>query len=287
MKITLLGTGAADGWPNPFCDCASCADARNRGIQRRPTSALLDDVVLIDPGPSACHAASSLGRSLARVRDVLITHGHPDHLDPAFLLWRYWAERQQALPPIRIHGPRRAIDLCRPWVSPDADIFHEVAAGDSFETSTGFHVRVLPSAHAGAIPDDIAAETVLYDIATSTGRLLYATDTGPLPSEWFEEVRNADFDVVLLEETFGHLDGSPHGHLDFATFRSTIASLRDCGAVHHSTHIVPVHLGHHNPPQTQTADALREIGATMLPDLATIDSERSIPSRGVLSLIHI
>ena len=42
MRVVLLGTGSADGLPNPWCDCVTCADQRPRG-RRSPTSALVDD----------------------------------------------------------------------------------------------------------------------------------------------------------------------------------------------------------------------------------------------------
>ena len=29
MELVLLGTGSADGWPNPFCMCASCVAAKH------------------------------------------------------------------------------------------------------------------------------------------------------------------------------------------------------------------------------------------------------------------
>ena len=40
MNLTLLGTGSADGWPNPHCRCASCNGARANGRLRGQTSAV-------------------------------------------------------------------------------------------------------------------------------------------------------------------------------------------------------------------------------------------------------
>ena len=77
MEVVLLGTGAADGWPNPFCRCASCEDARRCGVLRGQTSALVDDELLIDCGPEAPGATSRLGRTLAGVGHLLITHAPP------------------------------------------------------------------------------------------------------------------------------------------------------------------------------------------------------------------
>jgi adenosylcobinamide kinase/adenosylcobinamide-phosphate guanylyltransferase len=60
--------------------------------------------------------------------------------------------------------------------------------------------------------------TLLYDVTGSDGdRLLYATDTGPLPARTLEAVRGAAYGLVLVEQTFG--DVLDHGtrHLDLAT----------------------------------------------------------------------
>ena len=84
MHVRLLGTGAADGWPNPWCSCASCSDVRARGETRRQTSVLVDGAVLLDLSP----ALPPDGVSLVGVRTVLVTHAHPDHCAPAALLWR-------------------------------------------------------------------------------------------------------------------------------------------------------------------------------------------------------
>ena len=53
MRVQLLGTGSADRWPNPWCRCASCEWARSTGSLRDRTSALVDDILLVDPGPDA------------------------------------------------------------------------------------------------------------------------------------------------------------------------------------------------------------------------------------------
>ncbi len=80
MRVVLLGTGSADGWPNAWCTCASCTTLRARGDVRRTTSALVDDALLLDCGPDTLHQASAAGVALDRVRAVVVTHAHPDHL---------------------------------------------------------------------------------------------------------------------------------------------------------------------------------------------------------------
>ena len=65
---------------------------------------------------------------------------------------------------------------------------------------------------------------MLYDVTGPDGRLLYATDTGPLPDATVAAVADAAFDLVLMEETFG--DVADHGtdHLDLDDVRRPAAS---------------------------------------------------------------
>ncbi|MFD9796781.1 bifunctional adenosylcobinamide kinase/adenosylcobinamide-phosphate guanylyltransferase [Streptomyces sp. NPDC059070] len=75
MELTLLGTGAPDGLPRPDCPCAACASALGERA-RGATSLLLDGALLLDLTPGAALAAARAGRSLAGVRQVLLTHPH-------------------------------------------------------------------------------------------------------------------------------------------------------------------------------------------------------------------
>ncbi len=75
VDVTLLGTGAPQGLPRPGCPCASCATAV--GDEARAATALLvDGVLLIDLTPGPAFAAARAGRSLAGVRQVLLSHPH-------------------------------------------------------------------------------------------------------------------------------------------------------------------------------------------------------------------
>ncbi|SDF53562.1 adenosylcobinamide kinase / adenosylcobinamide-phosphate guanylyltransferase [Blastococcus aurantiacus] len=261
MHVRLLGTGAADGWPNPWCSCASCSDARSRGETRRQTSVLVDGAVLLELSP----ALPPDGVSLAGVHTVLVTHAHPDHCAPAALLWRHWVLPDERL---ALAGPADVLEACRPWLAPGAPVDLVEAVPGRTLRCRGYQVRVLPADH--EVP------TVLYDVAGPDGaRLLYATDTGPLPDAAVEAVAGAEFDVVLLEETFG--DRLDHGtrHLDLAGFPAQLDRLRAVGAVTAATDVVAVHLGHHDPPAGVLAERLARYGARMLPDGAELD----VPAR--------
>lgn len=272
MRITLLGTGSADGWPNPFCVCASCAAERAAGRSRRPSSALVDGVLLIDCGPTTPHLPA--GHALARVEHVLITHGHPDHLHPAFLLTRRWTSPTSTL---HVWGPPLAMDLCRDWIGPDSQVeLHPLAPGDSatLETARGaYAVTAVAAAHAHGDGDVMAEEALLFDVTAPDGRrLLYATDTGPLPGATIASL--GEYDVLVVDETFGDKADHGTGHLDLTRLPDLLADLREHGAITDATTVVATHLSHHNPPSPMLRERLLSMGVHLVDDLAVIDTDR-------------
>ena len=255
MEVRVLGTGSADGWPNPFCTCGSCTAERLAGRLRGQTAALVDGRLLLDCGPETPHAAQRAGVDLSELRHVLLTHAHPDHCAPAFLLYRSWV----GAGPIDVVGPADVVEAARMWVAPDSPVRFAVVAPGELLRLGEYDVRVLAAAHGDS--------TVLYDVtAPSGGRVLYATDTGPLPPATVEAVRGAAFDVVLMEETFG--DHVTHGteHLDLRTFPEQVRRLREVGAIHAGTDLVAVHLSHHNPPTAELTRRLAGWGARVVED---------------------
>src|SRR5690625_1898325 len=172
MEVVLLGTGSADGWPNAFCRCASCRAHAASDLIRVPTSALVDDTLLLDCGPETPRAALRAGRPLDRLAAILLTHGHPDHSAPMAMLARTWAWRTE---PIVVAGPAEVLDQWKPWVGPDDPVrWQPVTAGDDVHLA-GYTIHVLPAGH-----DQPA---VLYLVESPDGpRPLYAPDTGPPPS---------------------------------------------------------------------------------------------------------
>ncbi|HLL08287.1 MAG TPA: bifunctional adenosylcobinamide kinase/adenosylcobinamide-phosphate guanylyltransferase [Nocardioidaceae bacterium] len=264
MELVVLGTAAADGWPNPFCACASCRAMRSSGRVRAQTSVLLDGRLLIDCGADAPRSAARAGRSLAGVTHVLLTHAHPDHCDPAFLLYRSWVTEA----PVTVLGPPPVIAACRDWVAPDSPVrLRPIAPGQHVDCG-GYGVTAVPATHLGE------GAALLYDVTGPDGsRLLYATDTGPLRAAAVRAVTDAAYDVVLLEETFGAAAVPRGDHLNFASFGETLDELRAAGAVTAATDVIAVHLSHANPPEPQLADRLAGYGARLVDDGAVMPVE--------------
>ena len=257
MRIRLLGSGSADGWPNPWCACSSCAAAAAQGVVRGQTSVLVDDRLLIDLGPDGPRAAVRQGASLAGVEAVLVTHSHEDHHAPAVWMWRGWASPRG---PLTLVAPPRvlaAADRLDDRVTTIA-----ITPGDRVRVAF-YDVLALPAEH--------PLGAVLYDVTgPDGGRLLYATDTGALPEEAVELARDRAYDVVLLE-----LAGSPiPSHLTLSTWPTQVDRLRAVGAVGAATQILAVHLGHGNPPPDELDRRLAAIGARAGRDGEVIDTSR-------------
>lgn len=256
MEVLLLGTGAADGIPNPFCRCATCDDHRERGELRTPTSVLIDGRLWLDPGPEAPRQVTRYGRDLTGLAAVLAGHAHSDHLDPAFLMHRGWVTDE----PLLMVGPEPVVAWSRQWLDgPNPISFTTVTAGDEVEVA-GYRVTVVAANH------EAFGEAVCYLIEDGSATLLYATDTGLLPESSLALLAGRRADLVLLEETFGPRADKGDRHLNLATFAQTVADLREAGVVRPGGRVVAVHLGHDNPPLTELRALLAECGAEVLPD---------------------
>ena len=77
MKITFLGTGAADWmiWEHKHIP----------GF-RRNSSVLIDDCLLIDPGPDVFDALKTFNKEPSKIKYIINTHKHGDHYNESTIL---------------------------------------------------------------------------------------------------------------------------------------------------------------------------------------------------------
>jgi adenosylcobinamide kinase/adenosylcobinamide-phosphate guanylyltransferase len=161
MKIRFLGTGAAD-WP-----AKKPADAAEF---RRLSSALIDGVLLIDPGPDVPDALARFGKDPTAIRTVLFTHRHGDHFCAATVEWLSGA----ALVPLQ-PGEERELD--------------------------GFCVRALAANH------PTAKSPVHFLIDDGERRLFYGLDGAWLLMDEVKAIQSRGVDLAVLDATVGDVPG--------------------------------------------------------------------------------
>ncbi len=219
VKITFLGTAAAEGYPALWCRCERCTVARQRGGRslRLRSSALINDDLFIDPGPDTVASAVRLGVDLAPVQAMLITHPHTDHLDPSTFSWRRKGFVATALPWLDVYASEASFAKMGRSEGAGVDVeslrlrAHPIHALASFDIRTRvefvpdtrfdegaqgvpqtaprrYRIHSFPARH--ATPD---VEPMIYVIQQTDGpeiagrgspiAVLYATDTGPFLDE--------------------------------------------------------------------------------------------------------
>ncbi|HUZ01344.1 MAG TPA: MBL fold metallo-hydrolase [Thermomicrobiaceae bacterium] len=282
MDVTFLGTGAAEGYPNPFCACDHCRRARELGGRslRTRSAALVGNDLLIDLGPDLIAAAALHGRPLAHVRYCLQTHAHADHLDASLLLARSPEYGVSNAPRLHLYastatlarvGELLAADLApRTLFDPESGArlnlaIRPVEPLERFQAGP-YRVTALPANHGAA------GAALLFAIEGDARTVLYATDTaGFLDEVWDAFHRFAlRFDVVILDHTYGDVPGGDD-HLNARGFVEHVARLRgerlltDGGRVL-ATHVSPAT----NPPHPEFAAMASERGYEVAHDGLTV-----------------
>lgn len=163
MNLLFLGTGAAD-WPMERPDGVS--------EFRRCSSLLIDDVLLIDPGPQVLEALTTFGKSAQSIRWVIHTHCHSDHY----------------------HEP--TLELLR-----QNGAVHEPLNGSDVRRLGNYTVSAYRGNHA------TCADTVHYLIEDGTSCLFYGLDGAWLTYEEVAGIREKRPRLAVLDATIGHVDG--------------------------------------------------------------------------------
>lgn len=218
MKLTLLGTGAAEAIPDPFCSCRVCETARREGgphVRARAT-ALVNDDLLIDLGPDLLTSANAARRYLGDLQTLLITHCHSDHWLPQNLYWRKPGFTPTEMAPLTIYGPADALSDITPELAESAHFsWQAVTAGDRW-TAGPYTITAIPATHGGGM-----LEPLLYVIERAGRRLFYSTDTGPHHEAAWELLRSlAPMHLIVLDATSG-LGSGGEAHHGIAQFWAT------------------------------------------------------------------
>ncbi|MEG0324695.1 MAG: MBL fold metallo-hydrolase, partial [Raoultibacter sp.] len=201
-SFTFMGTAAGCGVPAFFCDCPACNEARNDPRARRGDCGALirgEKTVLIDTPPDLRHQL--LREDVRTIDELLYTHAHFDHLGGLGEL--EYLVQLVSKTPLPTYGSTTTLE----GVSTE---FHYMTYCLDMRDIAPFSEIEIDGVRYTALPVTHAPGTYGYLIETAETRLFYASDTGKLPPETAERVR--DVDIMALDATFWKRNWSPDAH---------------------------------------------------------------------------
>lgn len=266
MRLTFLGTAAANAFPEAFCRCAHCREARELGgpSLRKRSAALIDDDLLLDLGPDIQAASQQHGIPLTGVRTCLQTHPHADHLDLSHLLSRSPGFGVKGAPKLHFYASAATLELAGQAFRRKLAEYDLFDARAQAELNLEIHrIEPLQPFRAGpyrviAFPANHAPETsaLLYAISSGGRTIFYGADTAPLFEETWQAFHKFSlrFDAAVLDHTYG-LQERGEDHLDARQVAEHAARLRAEGILKGSGRVFATHIAHPgNPVHPQLAE---------------------------------
>ncbi len=250
MKLEFLGTGAAD-WN---------IDNRKDGeFFRRWSSVLVDDTLLIDPGPHIFDYAEKEGKPCLfdGVSAMLVTHSHPDHLnhDTSDAIHKKTGARLFGYKTIDYRARREGREV---YLTP-LELFKKTDV-------MGYSVTAFQSNHSTGNPE--GEFTYNYLIEKDGRSFYYGCDSGWLMHTAWEAMQKNVPNAVIFELTTGDIidDSRNFGHTSIPMLEIMIKTFNKKrqfdNTRYYATHLArTLHVSHED-----TAERIRPLGVTPVKD---------------------
>ncbi len=249
MKITYLGTAAAEGWSAMFCRCEYCMQAMKAGGRnlRTRSQALINDDLLIDfPADSLQHLQKN-NLDFSAVTTLIVTHSHMDHFMPVDLHLRnseYYAHNLSA-DKLELYGNERVLEILNEdkTIYPDEPISEglTVHLAKAYQPFRSGKYDIIPI-HANHAPEENALN---YIVSDGEKTLLYLHDTGLPFEETYNYLREQKIhaDLISYDCTFVNIPSSG-GHMGLDSCPVVRKRLEDIGVSDSNTVSVINHFSH-------------------------------------------
>ncbi len=260
MKLTYLGTAAAEGMPAVFCNCEVCQKARALGDKniRTRSQSLINNDLLLDLSADTYHHFLSNGIEGHKIKYLFVTHSHMDHFYPSELEMRHGAfAHNQAVQTLRVFLNGGSFKKNEDYLKNMDGI--EVNLINHYETVDlgDYKVTALPARH-------FAGDEANIYIIENDKTLLYAHDTGFFLDGVFDYIKenSIKFDLISLDCTNVDIPISNQGsHMGLPNIRQAVAKLTEIGAVTDETKIIINHFSHNaNPLQDVLEEKVKDDG---------------------------
>lgn len=259
MKILFLGTGAAD-WE------IKCEEDTLPG-ERRRSSMIIDESILLDVAPQSYAFAKRLGVNMSKITDCFITHSHVDHYNKSALL----NFAKDSGNKINLYCHKGALP-CFDLSDDEAALFNicPLEAFDIFDAA-GYKVTAVSANHLVA---DSSEQPLHYILAKDGRSYMCGGDGGLFTAHTWEYMRTLCFDGIIFDLTVGDMTGNFRlcTHNSIPMLRMIISALRENEMIHDGTVLIANHLAQtlHCEDQ-ETERILGEIGVKVAYDGITIE----------------
>lgn len=248
MEVTILGSAAAEGIPSIFCDCETCRKAWERGGKdiRLRTAYKLNDRVRIDFGPDLMAQEYRYQLHSERLRHLLITHPHEDHLYPDILDYRH--------PGFAVLNPDNQLTVYGNGFTMQ-EIRAKLVVGDKdrqlkLQALRNFEPFEIPeedmTVHMMAANHFALGNANIYVIRQGDKYLLIGNDTGYFPESTWDYLARQDFtlDIVILDATCGPGSEARNGHMGGHVPIEVRDRLKEIGRIDGHTQVYVNHFSH-------------------------------------------
>ncbi|GIP32309.1 MBL fold metallo-hydrolase [Paenibacillus sp. J2TS4] len=243
MKIHVLGTAAAEGFPSPHCKCTHCEKARKLGGRniRTRSSVIIDDTIKIDyPADTLLHAFRDQ-IDLTVIEHLLFTHTHYDHFCPEDLHNRIEGYAHGFEHALKIYGNDLVIHKTR-------QVLPAHSKRLSYHRLLPYHTIKLGEASVTPLlADHDRYETCyLYYIEKNGKHMLHGHDTGWFPEETWQWLQGKPIDLALLDCTNGQLTTSKReiNHMNVETVREVKRRLQEESNLGENSVVFATHFSH-------------------------------------------
>ncbi len=285
--IQFLGTCANNFFEIHQCEGENCAEARKLGgknIRRAPALFIAPDILIdfttyTETEMQNCHVQKG------SIRNLIITHSHPDHFQPMAI-----GDFASDLPhPLMVYGNitiNNGLDFAAMYKYDNSiNNFRMTQNGSNMRTSSivpgetfavgNTQVTSVLANHMIDKKHLILQEQVLnFIFRRGEKTLFYGLDSSFILPQTFEILCKFQFDIVILDGTFGYLeiDPSKSGHQNFHMLEKTITQFRRSNLLKNDAIVVADHISqHHVQPYDKIVDELAERNITLAYDGMTLE----------------
>lgn len=246
MRIKFLGTGASEGIPSLFCNCRVCKNARAVGGKeiRARTGIMIDENLMIDFPPDIFSTALRFGVDLLKLKYLLVTHSHCDHLNLDDLVARNkFNALGNEIQILKVYSNDCVIEKIRnhsyDFQSEHTFEFNKLSLMIS-ENMGKYKITAFRAEHM------IEEESLVFLIEKEGKRYLHLTDIGndlKAVKEYLQKNR-LTIDVAAIDTTYGFIQEEFWGHMNFSQVVNACKTFREANLFTDKTQIYLTHIAH-------------------------------------------